>query len=82
MQASDMQRIFRCRPISSGVIRLHPLAGKAFGYHLAKRTSLQKRFGVLVYVAGCGADASRHTTPQCNAAAATARHRAARPASE
>jgi hypothetical protein len=31
------------------------LAGKPFGYHLAKRTSLQKRFGVLVYVAGRGA---------------------------
>jgi hypothetical protein len=30
-------------------------ADTPFGYHLAKRICLQKRFGVLVYVAGCGA---------------------------
>ena len=58
------------------------IIGASIGYHLAKRTPLQKRFGVLVYEAGCGAYASRHTTPQCSDAAATARYRAARPASE
>jgi hypothetical protein len=41
-----------------------PPAGKPFVYHFAKRACLQKRFSVLVYVAGRGAQTPRHTMPQ------------------